>query len=642
MEIINNLNQEYLLDKNFNLNKFLLSKSINNLLDYEKDLILLQHQTTIKIFELIYKDYNNFINLKDFIKDDKLYLDYLLISITSFKSNLNRKLSQLNDNRDTLNNHLHNRQLIKNDLNDLNQKINFINNFNHINNLISSQDNKPKQLKRISLQFNKLIYLNRRTNEKNINKLKQNLLDKINNEFFIQLNSPSNPELLDLIRSYEILSSLDQSQLVFRKFVKSLLDKLRKDNLFEEIINTISSNLSPLINLFENCQNSNKIRQSLLSISENNSHYNYFDSLYLEVESSLINKLGLDLFSIGKPNLFHKNYNEFQSFITNFETFAPSIQAINNIRSLSQNGILQRFQLNNYFQLRFKELVSVVEGAFHSPLIYCQSTDDIYTIKQTERLAWALNRCWTDEVVLDDLLAKFWKVTLQLLSRYKTWLDDTLDEFLAQKSQQDNDQKLLEFLINSRCDIDTIFTTTVDLWNNKIKQHFTEILKDELDTIQESLFESLDTIKLDFGQNCLNLIISIQITKLSKHLSGVKSVYKLSAPRKHQDKPSEFIDTLINDLISFNNQTKLDNYKEIINEKVTSELIERYFNQISEIKSQESSFIKYKRGLGSSKDSNQINKQIDLDLDYFKLKISQFSQKNSAVIDNYIVPEDVS
>lgn len=89
MEIINNLNQEYLLDKNFNLNKFLLSKSINNLLDYEKDLILLQHQTTIKIFELIYKDYNNFINLKDFIKDDKLYLDYLLISITSFKSNLN-------------------------------------------------------------------------------------------------------------------------------------------------------------------------------------------------------------------------------------------------------------------------------------------------------------------------------------------------------------------------------------------------------------------------------------------------------------------------------------------------------------------------------------------------------------------------
>ena len=35
-----------------------------------------------------------------------------------------------------------------------------------------------------------------------------------------------------------------------------------------------------------------------------------------------------------------------------------------------------------------------------------------------------LNVCWIPSVFLDPLMPKFWKLTLQLLSRYSTWMDE--------------------------------------------------------------------------------------------------------------------------------------------------------------------------------------------------------------------------
>lgn len=523
----------------------------------------------------------------------------------------------------------------------MNNIIDFNKYSDHINNLIESvNQDKPKQLKRISLQFNQLIYLYNKSsnflNNEIIDNLRLSLLNKINQTFYQQLinyNKSIESDIIEIIRTYEILNSLDNAQLTFKQFTNQLLDSIEKNDLFDNIINLIRRRISPLTNLFEKCHNSTKIRESLKQTQLSTSNpsdelingYDFYDNaLYSQIELVILNKLGLDLFAVGKPNEFQQNYKNFLSFLQSIESLSPSIESVIRLRDYANKGLLQRFQLNSYFQLRFKEVVGVVEGAFHSPLIYCQPSDD-YIIKQSERLDWALNRCWNDQVVIVEIIGKFWKLNLQLLSRYKVWLDDKMDQYLIQKSTDGNDEDLFEFLVNSRVDIDRICDSTTNLWNNTIKQKIQMIVGDDIETIESSLTDSIDLIKVDFGQSCLNLLTSILISSSSKHLSGIKGVYRLSSPRKQHDKPSEFIDLMMNDINDFNKLDKLTKYHNEINQKVFHELIERYINQINEIKSQESNFMKYKRGLGSTKDSNQINKQIELDIDYLKSILHQFN-----------------
>lgn len=41
----------------------------------------------------------------------------------------------------------------------------------------------------------------------------------------------------------------------------------------------------------------------------------------------------------------------------------------------------------------------------------------------------AIAACWADEIFLRDLAARFWKLTLQIVSRYRTWLDTHLPDY---------------------------------------------------------------------------------------------------------------------------------------------------------------------------------------------------------------------
>lgn len=72
----------------------------------------------------------------------------------------------------------------------------------------------------------------------------------------------------------------------------------------------------------------------------------------------------------------------------------------------------RRWQLPVYFQLRWKEIV----GSFEEALAAGPSRNQAAaTIK-------AVQQCWADEVYLPELAHRFWRLTLQILSRYGRWL----------------------------------------------------------------------------------------------------------------------------------------------------------------------------------------------------------------------------
>lgn len=84
---------------------------------------------------------------------------------------------------------------------------------------------------------------------------------------------------------------------------------------------------------------------------------------------------------------------------------------------------MKKWQLPVYFQLKFREIVTHVEGALSS-----SSTvkDKNNTLTETKIMIDTIQKCWSDQVYLYALAHRFYKLTLQLIKRYNVWVVDRL------------------------------------------------------------------------------------------------------------------------------------------------------------------------------------------------------------------------
>lgn len=107
----------------------------------------------------------------------------------------------------------------------------------------------------------------------------------------------------------------------------------------------------------------------------------------------------------------------------------------------------RRWQLPVYFQLRWKEIVGKLEDTLNTasrisigtPLypteVYnCPYADVLSDVDvqqgspQAQGVVEAIRTCWQDDVYLDELGHRFWRLTLQIIYRYKNWLDAALPQ----------------------------------------------------------------------------------------------------------------------------------------------------------------------------------------------------------------------
>ena len=107
----------------------------------------------------------------------------------------------------------------------------------------------------------------------------------------------------------------------------------------------------------------------------------------------------------------------------------------------------RRWQLPVYFQLRWKEIVGKLEDTLntapristgtplHSAEVHSYPHVDIVLdvdaqqgSPQAQGVIEAVRTCWQEDVYLDELGHRFWRLTLQIIFRYKNWLDDALPQ----------------------------------------------------------------------------------------------------------------------------------------------------------------------------------------------------------------------
>ncbi|XP_062852331.1 conserved oligomeric Golgi complex subunit 2 [Trichomycterus rosablanca] len=132
------------------------------------------------------------------------------------------------------------------------------------------------------------------------------------------------------------------------------------------------------------------------------------------------------LFNPGNPEAFYERYCISMDFVRKFERQCGSQASVKRLRAhASYQSFHNKWNLPVYFQLRNREIAGCLENAIADGL-QAAPAENRYRLRVTEVLWSCVCRCWAERVYLSPLAHRFWKLTLQLLSRYATFITEVL------------------------------------------------------------------------------------------------------------------------------------------------------------------------------------------------------------------------
>jgi hypothetical protein len=157
--------------------------------------------------------------------------------------------------------------------------------------------------------------------------------------------------------------------------------------------------------------------------------------IWEEVASRLMEQLGGQLFFAGRPDIFHRNYTISMEFLATFDSLAPSLRARNALHQhASYVNFRKRWQLPVYFQIRLRDSITRLEKALaSSSAAQFGSISPSHHQKQSLPFMTATGEVlalfslpWKRGMHIMDLVPRQWRLSLQILARYKNWIEEEL------------------------------------------------------------------------------------------------------------------------------------------------------------------------------------------------------------------------
>ncbi|KAF7288139.1 Conserved oligomeric Golgi complex subunit 2-like [Mycena chlorophos] len=255
-----------------------------------------------------------------------------------------------------------------------------------------------------------------------------------------------------------------------------------------------------------------------------------------ELGRSIMDELGLVVFAAGRPNEFRKHYEITQAFIRSLEFLAPSAQAVEAMRAHHVYiAFERRWQLPVYFQMRWKEIVGKMEEALANPRVELIKAESQGAFDSVQAAAvWiAITACWSAEVFIPELSHRFWRLTLQFLSRYKTWLVNSLipddqQSIIAPTDRQTAesaaaDDAILKQYASIIVDARAMSVNVEALWREEISLMLPEASAEERVANEETLLQSLASMTAATAPMTSH-IVSIITKRCCDELARVKSL----------------------------------------------------------------------------------------------------------------------
>ncbi|XP_037798953.1 conserved oligomeric Golgi complex subunit 2-like [Penaeus monodon] len=245
------------------------------------------------------------------------------------------------------------------------------------------------------------------------------------------------PLLRRTLRTYASLGSVAHAHQLVRELIRKSLEDVISDS-------ALRSDPRGLPGMYANTLSSvNNVCQPLLQVTTGQGSnvvrgYSFLmRSAWPEVVTAL--ETGTPhIFNPGNPAAFHQRYLETVEFLEAFEKLLGSKEKILEFREmLEYKNFMEHWNLPVYFQIRYQEIGQVVECSLSqntSGLTRVTSSNGDFIFSATQTVWESLLKCYSLEIFLPPLLHRFWKLTLLILSRYRTWVVSVNDSMKTSKS----------------------------------------------------------------------------------------------------------------------------------------------------------------------------------------------------------------
>ncbi|GFS46001.1 conserved oligomeric Golgi complex subunit 2 [Nephila pilipes] len=650
---------DFLMD-DFCIDRFISQCRKHASLDTMRDDLNMYHKMLCTaMIELLNKDYTDFVNLSSNLAGLEKSLKNLSLPLQKLKDEIEITKTSLDETLQTVTKFFSERVSNHGNKVLIHHLLSVEEGLENINLLTSEKDHdKIQVLERVAFTFNNVQYHMRKitdledyTHKKEVLAIVAQNLEQQLQEVFLQnlsigvsdnnLTLPSQTQdLQKILRIYSVIGEERKLENVFqisivRPFMKKLvtqtnITKLGLDKLLQEILNFIPNACSDVLKL------------TTKGINKDVEIVPGYDFLVNAVWPEIINSFELIspvyLFSLGDPQQFHGNYCSVMRFLDQFEHLCEVQSSVIKFRKLSSyKEFIQKFNLDVYFQIRFQEIA----GKFELDLFedgFAKSNDKSlpYMLKATVSLWYCLNLCWSDTVFLPFLRNDFWKLTMQLLSRYNIWANSCIKEIK---------NKTLELALLTK-DVETL---TPDL-----KRFFLEIIQPKLcygsvTHNTECAFQDAETSLREIPAVSAKLIVKILNEKCSAHLKMISSIPQRfrKTNREIPSKPSPYVSQVLNPLTEFSleaNSVLPSEWRSYIESQVTDAIMKQCVtlmqDVLTSIKKMEDSLKILKRARDKSTgqfshgvvtDDDKIRRQLAIDVAYFEELIQKSDLHTSAL-----------
>lgn len=287
-----------------------------------------------------------------------------------------------------------------------------------------------EQMERIAIEFNQIQFHMSKSADFPLIKEKQNRANEILNilqehlemTFLESIKTNDSDSLRRVLRVYSTIGKVKEIENKFcRSVVRPYMRKVITENVIaEEGLKKMYSYILDFVP--SKCKAILEVTRGTKKDSETLKGYDFIvNAVWPEVVLCL-EYIGPTIFAPGNPSLFHHNYCVSMEFIDQFEHSCVVQTSVQRLREHpSYESFMGKWNLLVYFQIRFQEIGGTFELALLSAFTPPQ-VNTSYLLNVNYALWCNLTRCWTDHVFLQTMCHKFWKLTLQLIARYSSWM----------------------------------------------------------------------------------------------------------------------------------------------------------------------------------------------------------------------------
>lgn len=348
------------------------------------------------------------------------------------------------------------------------------------------------------------------------------------------------------------------------------------------------------------------------------------------------------IFAPGNADMFHRRYKESTLFLDELEERCKDWESVNQLRECEEyKQFNNSWNVSVYFQLRFQNIAGKLEASFAKleGLDLNIEKNKEFKLSVTGEAWECIQMCWSDQVFLSPIIRRLWKLTLQIISRYSTFCDETIkDDWPAVADGRFEKTSFLVYLNGDILWFESKVTTLVDMISLKVK--LSEQKKKCLEgSLQESITLLANKVKVT-GEKIVD-----QVSK--EGLAHIRSVNDIPRHfrRTNREMPSQasaYVNSLVAPPLKFIND--FPSSKEWLLQ-IFNRITKEYFNSVREVitsvqRTEESlrrfKKIREKSGGDNSKsggvgDEEKIKQQISLDVQHYKSVVQRAGLKMSDV-----------